>query len=78
MLWKLRDLKDYLGPPKLYDLSVPKTPERGNIVGLAWTEAGGDVLLIEAVTMRGKGCNRSLTLRQAGFNPSCCHNGCPP
>ena len=52
---RVGDLKDYLGPPKLYDLSVPKAPERGNVVGLAWTEAGGDVLLIEAVTMRGKG-----------------------
>ena len=51
---KVGDLKDYLGPPKLHDLSVPKGLEKGNVVGLAWTEAG-DVLLIEAVTMRGKG-----------------------
>lgn len=52
---RVGELKDYLGPPKLYDLSVPRDFERGNVVGLAWTEAGGDVLLIEAVTMKGKG-----------------------
>jgi ATP-dependent Lon protease len=48
-------LKDYLGPPKLYDTKIPKEAQKGNVVGLAWTEAGGDVLLIEAVTMKGKG-----------------------
>ncbi len=52
---KVGDLKEYLGPPKLYDLSIPRNSEKGNVVGLAWTEAGGDVLLIEAVTMKGKG-----------------------
>ena len=52
---KVGDLKEYLGPPKLYDLAIPKDSEKGNVVGLAWTEAGGDVLLIEAVTMKGKG-----------------------
>ena len=52
---KVGDLKEYLGPPKLYDLSVPRDFEKGNVVGLAWTEAGGDVLLIEVVTMKGKG-----------------------
>lgn len=52
---KAGDLKDYLGPPRLYDLAVPRDFERGNVVGLAWTETGGDVLLIEAVTMKGKG-----------------------
>ncbi len=52
---RVKDLKDYLGSPKLYDLAVPTSPERGNVVGLAWTEAGGDVLMIEAVTMKGRG-----------------------
>lgn len=49
------DLNDYLGPPKLYDLNISKTPEVGSVTGLAWTEAGGDVLIIEAVIMKGKG-----------------------
>jgi ATP-dependent Lon protease len=52
---KSSQLKDYLGPPKLYDTKIPKIAQKGNVVGLAWTEAGGDVLLIEAVTMKGKG-----------------------
>ncbi|MDR1875326.1 MAG: endopeptidase La [Synergistaceae bacterium] len=52
---KIADLKEYLGSPKLYDTKIPKVPQQGNVVGLAWTEAGGDVLLIEAVTMKGKG-----------------------
>jgi len=52
---KAPELKDYLGPPKLYGAKVPKKAQRGNVVGLAWTESGGDVLLIEVVTMKGKG-----------------------
>ena len=50
-----RELKEYLGPPRLYDLRLPKKKETGTAVGLAWTETGGDVLVIEAVTMKGKG-----------------------
>jgi len=52
---KTAELKDYLGPPKLYGARLPKKAQRGNVVGLAWTESGGDVLLIEVVTMKGKG-----------------------
>jgi len=52
---KAPELKDYLGPPKLYGANVPKKAQRGNAVGLAWTGSGGDVLMIEAVTMKGKG-----------------------
>ncbi len=50
-----RQLKEYLGPPRLYDPRLPKSSEIGTVVGLAWTETGGDVLVIEAVTMKGKG-----------------------
>lgn len=50
-----KDLKEFLGPPKLYDLRLPQKRETGTAVGLAWTETGGDVLVIEAVTMKGKG-----------------------
>lgn len=51
----VRDLKKYLGPPRLYNLGLPQKKETGTTVGLAWTETGGDVLVIEAVTMKGKG-----------------------
>ncbi|NLA91701.1 MAG: endopeptidase La, partial [Synergistaceae bacterium] len=50
-----KDLKEYLGPPRRYDLRLPRKKETGTAVGLAWTETGGDVLVIEAVTMKGKG-----------------------
>lgn len=48
-------LKEYLGPPKTYDLNIPKKAQEGIAVGLAWTQAGGDVLVIEAARMKGKG-----------------------
>lgn len=51
----VKDLKDYLGPPKQYDLHLPRSEEIGTAVGLAWTETGGDVLIIEAAAMKGKG-----------------------
>jgi len=51
----VKDLRRYLGVPRHYDAGLPKEPQIGAIVGLAWTQAGGDVLIIEAVTMKGKG-----------------------
>nr|WP_321503554.1 endopeptidase La [uncultured Dethiosulfovibrio sp.] len=50
-----KNLKDFLGAPKKYDLRLPKTPRRGIALGLAWTQAGGEVLVIEAVSSEGKG-----------------------
>lgn len=51
----VKDLKDYLGAPRLYDVQLPQNKQKGTVVGLAWTESGGDVLVIEAVAMSGKG-----------------------
>ncbi|SMG09264.1 endopeptidase La [Dethiosulfovibrio salsuginis] len=50
-----KNLKDFLGAPKKYDLRLPKTPRRGIALGLAWTQTGGEVLVIEAVSSEGKG-----------------------
>ncbi|MCF7934908.1 MAG: AAA family ATPase, partial [Synergistales bacterium] len=50
-----QQLPNLLGPPKRKDTRLPEQPTRGTGVGLAWTETGGDVLVIEAVTMKGKG-----------------------
>lgn len=50
-----KQLSSYLGAPHKPDVRIPKTSSKGVSVGLAWTAAGGDVLIIEAVTMRGKG-----------------------
>ena len=36
-------------------MRIPREPQTGLSVGLAWTAAGGDVLIIEAVKMPGKG-----------------------
>jgi ATP-dependent Lon protease len=39
-----------------YDFGVAeKENQIGQVVGLAWTEVGGDLLTIEAMTMPGKG-----------------------
>lgn len=53
-------IKTYLGPPLTKDTRIPKEPSEGTVIGLAWTETGGDVLVIETVTMKGKG-NITLT-----------------
>jgi ATP-dependent Lon protease len=50
-----RTLHTYLGPPR-FDYGVAEeTDEIGTATGLVWTEAGGDVISIEATTMAGKG-----------------------
>ncbi len=49
------DVKKYLGAPRFHHLVAEKEDEVGVVTGLAWTEAGGDILLIEATRMPGKG-----------------------
>lgn len=49
------NLEEYLGVPFYIPEKVPKHPEIGVAIGLAWTEAGGDLMLIEALKMRGNG-----------------------
>jgi len=49
------NLPDFLGVRKYtYGLAAQQS-QVGQVVGLAWTEVGGDLLTIEAVTMPGKG-----------------------
>lgn len=48
-------MKQYLGAPKLHDTNIPKKDSVGAALGLAWTEAGGDVLVIESAVMKGAG-----------------------
>jgi len=49
------NLNDYLGVRK-YDFGrAEKKNQVGQVVGLAWTEVGGDLLTIEATAMPGKG-----------------------
>jgi ATP-dependent Lon protease len=45
----------YLGPPKVLREAESRGPQVGIVTGLAWTETGGETLLIEVNTMPGKG-----------------------
>ena len=50
-----KNIDKFLGVRR-YDFGVAeKENQIGQVVGLAWTEVGGDLLTIEAVTMPGKG-----------------------
>ncbi len=55
----LNNLSKYLGVPKFLPEEEVKKDEIGVSTGLAWTEAGGDIIYIEATIMKGKG---TLTL----------------
>ncbi len=54
-----RTAHKYLGPPKFSFGLAEERDEVGVATGLVWTEVGGDVIFIEATTMKGKG---TLTL----------------
>ena len=49
------NLREYLGPEKYFPEVALRTAKPGVATGLAWTEAGGAVLFVEAVKMPGKG-----------------------
>ncbi|MCP4152772.1 MAG: endopeptidase La [bacterium] len=48
-------LQEFLGVPKYSRLKVLQQNEVGVALGLAWTMAGGDILIIEARGLKGKG-----------------------
>jgi ATP-dependent Lon protease len=52
---KPSNLEKFLGPPRAGEEVSTRIKKPGIAVGLAWTPAGGDILLIEAARMRGKG-----------------------
>ena len=49
------DLHHYLGPYKYSSQIIEEKDAVGISTGLAWTQAGGDILFIEVATMPGKG-----------------------
>lgn len=49
------NLQGFLGVPKFLPEEEMAHDEVGVSTGLAWTEAGGDIIYIEATTMMGKG-----------------------
>jgi ATP-dependent Lon protease len=54
--------REFLGGPKIrVDTEIAERTKRaGVVVGLAWTPAGGDILFVEAMAMKGKG-NLNIT-----------------
>jgi ATP-dependent Lon protease len=55
-----RLLAAYLGPERIPREKLLKENRTGIVTGLAWTPTGGDVLFVEAISMKGKG-NLMLT-----------------
>jgi len=51
---KAQDVKGFLGVPKRFT-DKEETPMVGLAIGLAWTEVGGEIMLIEATRFKGKG-----------------------
>jgi ATP-dependent Lon protease len=49
------EVRKFLGPEKFTSMFAEKKDEVGMVTGLAWTEAGGDILFIEVALMPGKG-----------------------
>ena len=52
---KSADVQKYLGPIRFQSTMIEKQDEIGMSTGLAWTEAGGEILFIEVALMPGKG-----------------------
>ena len=50
-----KNVSKFLGPIKISSTLIEKQDEVGMSTGLAWTEAGGDILFIEVALMPGKG-----------------------
>src|SRR3989344_4155958 len=51
----VKNVTKFLGPIKIRSTILEKRDEIGMSTGLAWTEAGGDILFIEIALMPGKG-----------------------
>ncbi|QTA78654.1 Lon protease [Desulfonema limicola] len=51
---KVVDITQYLGPAKIHLESKARIITPGVAMGLAWTQAGGEILFIEATAMKGK------------------------
>ena len=49
------DLKDYLGPERYEHEQAERLQSSGVATGMAWTASGGDILMVEAKDLPGKG-----------------------
>jgi len=50
-----KNVSDFLGPIKFFSEIAERTVEPGVATGLAWTQAGGEILFIESTKMPGTG-----------------------
>jgi ATP-dependent Lon protease len=50
-----KDLQEYLGPRRHFTELVRRVRRPGVVVGLAWTQAGGEILFVEVTAMPGSG-----------------------
>jgi len=50
-----QNCEKYLGPPKIFRDQLLKENRVGVATGVAWTAAGGELLFVEAIKMKGKG-----------------------
>jgi ATP-dependent Lon protease len=50
-----QNIPELLGPPRFLKEERLKEDQVGIVTGLAWTQAGGEVLYVEALKMKGKG-----------------------
>ncbi|OHB46864.1 MAG: endopeptidase La [Planctomycetes bacterium GWF2_40_8] len=50
-----KNVSDFLGPIKFFSEIAERTVEPGVATGLAWTQAGGEILFIESTRMPGTG-----------------------
>ena len=55
ILIQQKDLEEMLGPPRYKHGMMEKTDQIGLTTGLAWTEVGGDTLVIETTILPGRG-----------------------
>ncbi len=50
-----KSIGKYLGPNRFRKSQIEKEDHIGMVTGLAWTQVGGELLTVEAITMPGKG-----------------------
>ena len=52
---RAEDVQDYLGAPRYLRKDEPGKARVGRVLGLAWTQVGGEVMPVEALALPGKG-----------------------
>jgi ATP-dependent Lon protease len=53
-------IEKFLGPPQFFETEAERQDEVGVAAGLAWTENGGEIMMVEIAVLEGKG-NMQIT-----------------